>query len=143
MVCDEEGYECEDLEFPFEMITIAPGTAMPRSRSLVPWSGEIWGNLAWDESYALDWSNQLADMLDVFCDLDYAPRGRAAGDFLDEHLDAVVSAVSTQLEISAADIRPTALGNRDVADFHSLVVPAGEEAGAIAAFAIKLADKAR
>jgi hypothetical protein len=142
MTCDGDGNESNELEYPLEMITIAPGARMPPSRSLVPWSGAIWANLAWDESYALDWSNQLADMLDVFWDLEYAPKSRSAGDFLDEHLDTILPAVSAQLGVSSSALRSTALGYRDVADFHSLVVPTGEEAGAIAAFAIKLAGKA-
>ena len=141
MVCDEDGDECEELEFPFEMISVAPGPKMPRSRGLVPWSGGIWENLAGDESYSLDWSNQLADMLDVFWDCDYCPKGRPVGEFLDEQLDGIAAAVSRQTGIPNATVLSAALGYRDVADFHSLVVPAGEEAGAIAAFAIHLSGK--
>ena len=136
---EAEGFE---LELPIEIIRIAPGRKMPPRRSMVPWVDGIWRNLAADPGYAKDWSNLLADMLDVFWDLDYAPGGRSAGEFLDEHLDGIVAAVSYHLECDPADVRETAHGYRDVADFHSLVVPRGEEACATAAFALKLASKA-
>jgi hypothetical protein len=132
-----------DLEDNLEIIEIAPGRQMPSSRSMVPWSGGIWKSLASDQAYAKDWSNLLADMLDVFWDLDYAPKARPAGDFLGEHLDAIIDAVAGQTELSEASVRDTAHAYRDSADFHSLVVPHGQEATAIAGFTLKLVAKAR
>lgn len=140
----DEKKECyPDLVFPFEIITIAPGKTMPASRSMVPWCGSLWPLLAGDSDYAGDWSNLLADMLDVFWDLDYAPKGRPAGEFLDEHLDGIINAAVNQTGIRQADLRSVAHGYRDAADFHSLVVPQGEEATAIAGFTLKLVAKAK
>ena len=130
------------LTYPFEIIAVSPGAKMPASRSMVPWSGSIWKLLSADPAYAKDWSNLLADMLDVFWDIDYAPKGRPAGEFLDEHLEAIVAAVTATTRHSRADLLEIGRGYRDVADFHSLVVPSGEETLVVAAFSLKLFMKA-
>jgi hypothetical protein len=140
---DPEYPSFPDLECDLEIIEIAPGGQMPSSRSMVPWIGGIWESLASDQAYAKDWSNLLADMLDVFWDLDYSPKGRPAGEFLDEHLDGIIDAAAFQSGISQAELRGTANGYRDAADFHSLVVPHGQEATAIAGFTLKLVAKAK
>jgi hypothetical protein len=143
MTYDEEEEYYPDLEFPFEIITIAPGKNMPASRSMVPWCGSLWPLLAGDTDYAGDWSNLLADMLDVFWDAEYAPKALPVGGFLDEHLDGIIDAAAFQTGISQADLLSVAHGYRDAADFHSLVVPQGQEATAIAGFTLKLVAKAR
>ena len=127
---------------PFEIIAVSPGPKMPASRSMVPWTGSIWKILSSDSVYAKDWSNLLADMLDVFWDIDYAPKGRPAGEFLDEHLDAMVNSVASVTNHSRADLQEIGRGYRDAADFHSLVVPSGGETFVVAAFSLKLFMKA-
>ncbi len=81
-------------------------------------------------------------MLDVFWDIDYAPKGRPAGEFLDEHLDAMVNSVASVTNHSRADLQEIGRGYRDAADFHSLVVPSGGETFVVAAFSLKLFMKA-
>jgi len=129
------------LKAPLEIIEIQPGSGMPARRSMVPWVGGIWESLASDPAYAKDWSNLLADMLDVFWDHDYAPNGRPAGEFLDEHLGGIVEAVSYQTGRTESSLRAAGLSYRDAADFHSLVVARGQDAHAIAGFSLKLATK--
>jgi len=46
-----------------------------------------------------------------------------------------------QTKLPKPRVRAAALGYRDAADFHSLVVPEGEDAGVISGFAVKLAAK--
>jgi hypothetical protein len=130
------------LTYPFEIITVSPGAKMPASRSMVPWTGSIWKILSADPAYAKDWSNLLADMLEVFWDQGFAPKGRPAGDFFDEHLEAIVAAVTATTRHSRADLLEIGQGYRVVADFHSLVVPSGEETFVVAAFSLKLFMKA-
>ncbi len=131
-----------DLAYPFEVITVSPSARMPASRSLVPYVGSLWRHFARDSAYAMDWSNLLADMLEVFWDADYVLQGRSAADFLDEHLDAIVKTAVRQTGHARADLKNIGLCYRDAAEFHSLVVPAGEEAGVLAGFTLKLVAKA-
>jgi hypothetical protein len=132
-----------DLADNLEIIEIAPGRQMPSSRSMVPWIDGIWESLASDQAYAKDWSNLLADMLDVFWDAEYAPNSLSAGGFLDGHLDGIIDAAAFQTGISQAALRGVAHGYRDAAEFHNLVVPQGQEATAIAGFTLKLVAKAQ
>lgn len=141
MTFDEEEEYYPELEFPFEIIAVSPGKGMPASRTMVPWVGSLSKILAADSDYAGDWSNLLADMLDVFWDLDYAPKGRPAGEFLDEHLGGIVDSVASATGHSRAVILEIGRGYRDAADFHSLVAPKGEETSVIAAFSLKLLMK--
>lgn len=142
MTFDEEKGYYPDLKFPFEIITISPGRGMPSSRSMVPWVDSLWQALAADSDYAGDWSNLLADMLDVFWDRDYAPKGRPAGDFLDEHLDGIIEAVASQTVHPKNALREVGFAYRDAADFHNLVVAKGQDAQSIAGFSLKLLTKA-
>ena len=130
------------LEEPFSAITVSPGPKMPKSRSMVTWSGGLIESLSSDEDYALDWSNLVADMLDVFWDREYVPGGVAAGDFLDRHLDGIVEATATLTGHDEKALEGLAHGYRDAADFSNLVVAKGHDASAITAFAHKLAAKA-
>ncbi|MCP5538373.1 MAG: hypothetical protein H7A51_19335 [Akkermansiaceae bacterium] len=131
------------LKHPFEIITVAPGRNMPCSRTLVPWIDSIWENLATDPVYAGDWSNLLTDMLDVFWDLSYCPKGYPAGEFLDNHIDAIISSISEHTNIPKHKLLDVAHGYRDAADFHSLVVPKEEQIACIASFTVKVATKAK
>ena len=98
----------------------------------------MWAN---DPTYARNWSNLLGDMLDVFWDLEYAPGGQFAGDFLDLNLSSIVESVAYQSGNAVEHLRDIGLIYRDVAEFHSLVIPAGYEAGVIAGFTLKLLAK--
>ena len=130
------------LEHPFEILTIAPSARMPASRSMVPYIGSLWRHFVRDPAYAMEWGNLLADMLEVFWDADYAPEGHSAGPFLDEHLSAIVQAVARQTGKEKGFLRNLGLCYRDAAEFHSLVVPEGEETVVVAAFTLKLVAKA-
>lgn len=141
--CDNDEGQRSPLKYPFEILTIAPGPKMPASRTMVPWVGTLWQRFADDPDYAEDWGNLLADMLDVFWDRDYAPRGIPSGEFLAEHLDGIVEATSGLWGFGESDLTDIADGYRDAADFHNLALLRGKEAAVIAAFAHKLAAKAR
>jgi hypothetical protein len=130
------------LTEPFSAITVSPGKNMPASRSMVPWSGGVYESLNADADYAHDWSNLLADMLEVFWDREYVPKGVPAGEFLDHHLDGIVEATASLTWHDEAALRNLAHGYRHTADFHNLVVAKGCDAQAITAFAHKLAAKA-
>ncbi len=142
MTRNSKGEEVE-LKYPFEAIAVLPARTMAASRSIVPWVAGIWEIWASDPKYARTWSNLLADMLDVFWDAEYAPKPLPVGGFLEEHLAGIINAAAFQTGISQADLRSIAHGYRDVADFHSLVVPAGQEATAIAGFTLKLVARAQ
>ena len=132
-----------DLNEHFTAITIQPNPKMPAGRSLVPWMGSLYPSLSADPHYAMDWSNLLADMLDVFWDKEYAPKGIPAGDFLECHLEGIVQATRSLTGHRHAAVMNCANVYRDAADFHSLVVNRGQDALSIAAFAHKLAAKVR
>lgn len=134
--------DASELEEPFSSITISPGKKMPKSRSMVLWSGGVHENLGSDADYAFDWTNLLTDMLDVFWDRDYAPRGVPAGRFLDRHLNGIVEATASLTGHNVAALQSLAHGYRDAADFHNLVVARGYDAQVISCFAHKLAAKA-
>jgi len=134
--------ETSSLTEPFSAITVAPGKNMPASRSMVPWIGGVHESLNADLEYAHDWSNLLADMLDVFWDRDYASPGVPAGEFLDRHLDGIIEATAGLTWHDEAALLDLAHGYRDAADFHNLVVAKGHDARVISAFAHKLAAKA-
>ena len=130
-----------DLQEDFSAITLEPGARMPKSRSMVPWSGGLYSCLSADPAYAWDWSNQLADMLDVFWDKEVTPKGLPAADFLASHLKGIVEATSSLTGHSKSDLLTVAHQYRNAADFHNLVVARGHETLSIAAFAHKLAAK--
>ena len=142
MTVEEGSNEPAELENKFEAIRVFPGKKMQASRSMVPWSGYLWETLAADEDYAMDWSNMLNDMVGVFWDQKLAPDGLDSGEFLDSNIESIVEAVTLHTGCSKRLIRDLANGYRDVAHFHSLVVPATEIPSAAARFALTLAAKA-
>lgn len=127
---------------PFSAITISPGKNMPASRSMVPWIKGVHESLHADADYAHDWSNLLADMLDVFWDREYVSNCVPAGEFLDCHLDGIIEATANLTWYDKADLQNLAHGYRYAADFHNLVLAKGHDAQAISAFAHKLGAKA-
>jgi len=122
----------------FEAIAVLPGPKMPASRSIVPWIDGVWETLAADPGYARNWSNLLADMLQVFWDAEYVRHGIPAGDFLDEHSPAVIEAVSSLAGWTKQSIEDQASAYRDAANFHNLVVDPGQESVTIARFSLML-----
>ena len=131
-----------ELEEAFEAIAILPGANLPSSRSIVPWVDGIWEVWTNDPTYARNWSNLLADMLDVFWDKEFAKGVQSAGDFIDKNLSSIVESVSYQSGSCAEYLHDLGQVYRDVAEFHSLVVPEGQEVEVITSFALKLLAKA-
>jgi hypothetical protein len=138
MASDEETDEDVELEYPIEAIAVLPGKRMPASRSIVPWIDGIWEVWANDPKYARNWSNLLADMLQVFWDAEYVKRGIPAGDFLDEHSSAIVDAVSSLNGRDKSLVRDHASAYRDAAHFHNLAVDPGQESATLARFTLML-----
>ena len=138
MTVDEDTGEEAELEFPFEAVAVLPGPKMPPSRSIVPWVDGIWEIWASDPKYARNWSNLLADMLQVFWDAEYVKRGILAGEFLDEHGSAIVEAVSSLNGWNPKLVRDRANAYRDVSHFHNLVVDPGQESAMLARFSLML-----
>lgn len=134
--------ELTELTEPFSAITVSPGKNMPASRSIVPWIKGVYESLNADADYAQDWSNLLADMLDVFWDREYVSKCVPAGEFLDRHLDGIVKATASLSGHDESSLVSVANGYRDAADFHNLVVAKGHDAQSISAFSHKLAAKA-
>ena len=128
----------DELEYPFEAVAVLPGRRMPASRSIVPWIEGAWEVLACDSKHAREWSNLLADMLQVFWDAEYVRRGIAAGDFLDQHGPSIVDAVSSLNGWNKLAIQDHANAYRDTAHFHNLVVDPGQESITIARFSLML-----
>jgi len=136
MAMDEETGDEVELEFPFEAIAVLPGKNMPASRSIVPWIDGIWEVWASDPKYARNWSNLLADMLQVFWDAEYVKGGIPAGDFFDKHGPGIVEAMSSLHGWDKSVVREQANAYRDAAHFHSLVVDPGQESATLARFTL-------
>ena len=132
----------EVLGDPYQALAVIPGRGMPASRSIVPWIAGVWETWAGEPRYAREWSNLLADMLQVFWDAAYVTRGIPAGDFLDEHAAAIVEAVSSLNGWNDAVVRGHSYAYRDAAHFHNLVVDPGQEPVTIARFTLMLQARA-
>ena len=141
LTIDGETGEEATLECAFEALAVMPGRKMSQGRSMVKRIGLVWEILRDYPEYAFDWSNQLNDVLGLFWDGELAPGEMDAGDFIDTHLDSLVAAVSEHTGATKDVVWDAAVGYREVAHAHHLVVPRSEMWGALARFTLQLSAK--